>query len=93
MKVQPNTRPSAFFDNSQSHQPSNEQDEVIEMETKEGVASLPKPLPMIGYRPLDASGVIIEDRLPPSPILVSAKYEATLKLVLNPNQGEISCRR
>lgn len=80
MKVQPSTNLCAFFDNSQSYLPSKEQDEVIEMVIEDGVASIPKPPPMIGYRPLDIPGVIIEDQLPPSPILVSAMYEAALRL-------------
>lgn len=81
MKVQANPNLSNYFDNPYSHQPSKEHDEVIEMITEDGVASVPKPPPMIGYRPLDVSGIIVEDRLPPSARLVSAKYEATARLV------------
>lgn len=80
MKVQPSTNLCAFFDNSQSYPPSKKQDEVIEMDVKDGVASVPTPLPMIGYRPLDISGVIIEDKLLPSAKLVSAKYQAASRL-------------
>ncbi len=80
MKIQANTNPSAFFDNSQPHQPSMKEGEIIEMDVKDGVASVPTPLPMIGYRPPDIPGVILEDRLPPSHISVSAKYEAALCL-------------
>lgn len=92
MKVQANTNPSAFFDNSQSHQPSKEQDEVIEMVVKDGIASVPTPLPMIGYRPLDIPGLILEDQLPPSPVLVSAKYEAASR-ICHLTTGVLSCRR
>ena len=88
MKIQANTNPSAFFDNSQPYQPSKD-DEIIEMETKDGVTFLPKPPLMISYRPLDTSGVIVEDGLPSSASSVSAKYEATLKLILKPKQGDI----
>ena len=80
MKIQANTNPSAFFDNSQPHQLSMKEGEIIEMDVKDGVASVPTPLPMIGYCPPDIPGVILEDRLPLRPELVSAKYEATLRL-------------
>ncbi len=80
MKVQANANLSAFFDDRLPHHEYS-QDDVIEMVVEDGVASVPKPSPMLGYRPLNISGVIVEDRLPPSPILVSAKYEATAKLV------------
>lgn len=92
MKVQPNTNLSAFFDNSHPHQPSKEQDVVIEMVIENGVASVPIPLPMIGYRPLSVSGVILEDRLPPSARLVSARYEAASR-ICHLTTGVISCRK
>lgn len=84
MKVQANTNLSAFFDDSQSYPPSKEQDEVIEMDVKDSVAFVPTPLPMLGYRPLDIPGLILEDQLPLSASFVSAKYEATTKLILKP---------
>lgn len=80
MKVQANTNLSGYFDDPYSHQPSVEEDDVIEMDVKDGVAFVPTPLPMIGYRPPDIPGLIVEDRVPPSPLLVSAKYEAARRL-------------
>lgn len=79
MKVQPNMNLSAFFDD---RLPCSEatQGDIIDMTIEDGVASVPTPLPMIGYRPLDVSGVILEDRSPPSARLVSAMYEAALRL-------------
>ncbi len=81
MKVQPSTNLSAFFDNSQSYPSSRKENEVIEMVIEDDVAFIPKPPPMLGYRPPDIPGLILEDQLPPSPTLVSAMYEATAKLV------------
>ena len=81
MKVQPSTNPSGYFNDPYSHQPSMEQDEeVVEMVVEEGVASMPKPALMLGFQRLDASGIILEDQLPPSARYVSAKYEAAGRL-------------
>ncbi|KKN10171.1 hypothetical protein LCGC14_1039190 [marine sediment metagenome] len=79
MKVQPNMNLSAFFDDRLPYDEVTG-DDIIDLTIEDGVASVPTPLPMIGYRPLDVPGVTLEDRLPPSPILVSAMYEAALRL-------------
>lgn len=81
MKVQGSPASSGYLDDPYSH--SMEKDEVIEMDVKDGVASVPTPLPMLGYRSPDILGLIVSDRTLPSPLLVSAKYEATAKLVRN----------
>lgn len=80
MKVQGSPASSGYLDDPYSH--SMERDDVIEMDVKDGVASVPTPLPMLGYRSPDIPGLIVSDRMPPSPLLVSAKYEATMKLKL-----------
>ncbi len=81
MKVQGSPASSGYYD-TESHEMVFRTDEVIEMDVKDGVASVPTPLPMLGYRSPDIPGLIVEDRLPPSARLVSAKYEATMKLKL-----------
>ena len=53
------------------------------MTVEDGVAFVPTPLPMIGNRPLDVSGIIVEERLPAFTSSVIEKYEATAKLVRN----------
>ena len=81
MKVQGSPTSSGYLDDPYSH--SMERDEnVVEMTVKDGVASVPTPLPMLGYRSPDIPGLIVADRLPPSARLVSAMYEATMKLKL-----------
>ncbi|KKN24833.1 hypothetical protein LCGC14_0890730 [marine sediment metagenome] len=78
MKVQASSNLSSYYD-TESHEMVYHVGDVIEMVIEDGVASVPKS-PMLGYRPLDVSGIIVEDRVPPSPLLVSAMYEATLRL-------------
>lgn len=83
MKVQGSPASSGYLDDPYSHSHSIERGEdVVEMTVKDGVASVPTPLPMLGYRSPDIPGLIVSDRTPPSPLLVSAKYEATMKLKL-----------
>jgi len=79
MKIQANTNPSGSFDNPHSHPHRMKQDEVVEMCVEDNIAFVPTPLPMIGYRS-DIPELIVEDRLPPRPELVSVKCEATLRL-------------
>lgn len=79
MKVQASTNPSGYYDTG-SHQMVYHVGDVVEMDVKDGVASVPTPLPMLGYRSPDIPGLIVEDRVPPSPLLVSAKYEAARRL-------------
>ena len=86
MKVQGSPASSNYYD-TESHLMVYHVGDVVEMTVKEGVASISTPLLMIGYRPPDIPGLIVEDRLPPRPELVSAKYEATMKL--NLKQGEM----
>ena len=81
MKVQGSPASSSHYDTG-SHEMVYRTDEVIEMDVKDGVASVPTPLPMLGCRSPDIPGLIVSDRTPPSPLLVSAKYEATMKLKL-----------
>ncbi len=50
------------------------------MTVEDGVASVPKPALMLGYRPLDVSGIIVEDRLPAFVPSVIEKYEAAARL-------------
>lgn len=79
MKVQASSNPLGYYD-TETHEMVYHVGDVIEMDVKDGVASVPTPLLMIGNRPLDMSGVIIEDKLPPSAKLVSAKYQAASRL-------------
>jgi len=77
MKVQGSLASSGYYDSgSQFVIP----EDVIEMETTDGVTFVPTPLLMLGYRSPDIPGLIVEDRLLPSARLVSAKYEATMRL-------------
>ena len=80
MKVQASPNLSGYFNDPYSHQPSKEQDDVVEMVVEDGIAFVPTPLPMLGNRLLDVSGIILEDQVLPSARLVSAKYEAAGKL-------------
>lgn len=79
MKVQASTNSSAFFDNRLPHDEATEGD-TIDMTIEDGVASVPKPALMLGYRPLDASGIMVEDKLPAFAPSVIEKYEATARL-------------
>ena len=81
MKIQGSPASSGYYDDQLSHHQSSQGDD-IEMVVREGVASVPTPLPMLGYRSPDIPGLIVEDQLPPRPEMVSAKYEATMKLKL-----------
>lgn len=87
MKVQGSLASSGYYD-SGSHEIVIPED-VIEMETTDGVTFVPTPLLMLGYRSPDIPGLIVEDRLLPSARMVSAKYEATMRLNLKPKQGEM----
>lgn len=79
MKVQASTNPSAFFDNRLPRDEATEGD-TIDMIIEDGVASVPKPPPMLDYRPLDVSEIIVEDRLPAFAPSVIEKYEAAARL-------------
>ncbi len=79
MKVPAASNPSGHYD-TEKHELVLPED-VIEMETNEGVASLKRPS-MLGYQPPDIPGLIVDDRTPPSASLVSAKYQATMQLKL-----------
>jgi len=81
MKVQSSPASSSHYD-TEAHEMVYHMGDVVEMDVKDGVASVPTPLPMLGYRSPDIPGLIVEDRLPPSARLVSAKYEATMRLKL-----------
>ena len=92
MKVLAISNPSGYYDTESRELVIPE--DVIEMTVKDGVASSVSTPLLIGYRSSDVPGLIVlivEDRLPPSPEMVSAKYEATMKLKLEPKQGEILC--
>ena len=78
MKVQGSLASSGYYD-SGPHEIVIPED-VIEMETTDGVTFVPTPLLMLGYRSPDIPGLIVEDRLLPSARMVSAKYEATMRL-------------
>ncbi len=83
MKVPASPASSGYYD-TESHEMVYHAGDVVEMDVKDGVASVPTPLPMLGYRSPDIPGLIVSDRTLPSPLLVSAKYEATMKLKLKP---------
>lgn len=91
MKILGTLGSSSYYD-AESRSVVYRTDEVIEMDVKDSVASVPTPLPMSGYRPLDIPGLILEDRLPPSASLVSAKYEAASR-ICHLTTGVVSCRR
>lgn len=91
MKILGSPASSSYYD-AESREMVHRTDEVIEMEVKDGVASLPKPPQALGYRPLGTPGVILEDQLPLRPDLVSAKYEAAGRLTYL-TTGVISCRK
>ena len=90
MKVQGSSASSSYYNTGS--QPHVIPVDVIEMETTDGVTFVPTPLLMLGYRSPDIPGLIVEDRLLPSARMVSAKYEATMRLNFKPKQGDRPCQ-